>query len=132
MSISRHVGDFVARCLCPRVRLTRWLQALDGLATAMGGGVDVGEMLVGVNQVTAAWDGTIGSLHGLWNATWGSRAEAHMASAESLLAKGYKRRAARTFRKYVHCDRETTCMCDTGVGAEPPRTSSWRSASWTT
>lgn len=68
----------------------------------MGGGVDVGEMLVGVNQVTAAWDGTIGSLHGLWNATWGSRAEAHMASAESLLAKGYKRRAARTFRKYVH------------------------------
>lgn len=30
------------------------------------------------------------------------------------------------------CDRASTRMCDTGVGAEPPRTSSWRSASWTT
>ena len=65
----------------------------------MSGGVDVGEFLVGMNQIQAAWDGTVASAKSLWNATWHERAAATAARAAAYKAAGQTIHATHTLFK---------------------------------
>jgi len=68
----------------------------------MTGGADVGEVLVGVNQVAAAWDGSVGSMQSMWSTLWWGRAKSLAASATKYLEQGTATRAAFALHKCVH------------------------------